>query len=288
MKESSTSRCSPSPIKPGRAELIVEHQNMAGIHEMNHPMDNYIVDRIMIDASRVVSLADQQSSLEHSGLRGRFRELLIDGILEPWLPITVKCATGTVISFKNHFRSKTQEDILLIDQSISPSVLIKPHVDEGVYLRNSVLARIEVKSSLDSNGFNGFVKSCSEYHQLRLDLDDERYNAKKINMMEINMLFAFKSPVQKDTIFSWFNSINNGSISSVCILEHGFWKINTTHGWDEYSCQTPNVKAERLAAFVGLTSNTAFSQHIVAQGRCRLSSLESGIGQYFNFWKPIQ
>lgn len=254
---------------------------------MNHPMDNYVFDRIVIDAHRVVALAEQQSNIEHPGLKGRFRELLVDGILEPWLPTTVQCATGTVVSFKNHFRSKTQEDILLIDQSISPLVLIKPHVHEGVYMRNSVLARIEVKSSLDSNGFKGFKKSCREYHQLGLDLDTERFEAKRINMQEINMLFAFKSLVLKDTVFSWFSPITDGSISAVCVLEHGLWKLNKKCGWDEYLCQTTNVEAERLAAFVGLISNTTFSQHMSAQGRDRLSSLESGVGQYFNYWKSV-
>jgi hypothetical protein len=254
---------------------------------MSHPMDNYVFDRIIIDAHRVVALAKQQSNLEHPGLKGRFRELLVDGILEPWLPATVQCATGTVVSSRNCFRSKTQEDILLIDQSISPLVLIKPHVQEGVYMRNSVLARIEVKSSLDSSGFEGFKKSCDEYHRIGLDLDTERFEAKKINMQEINMLFAFKSSVQKDTVFSWFSSITEGSISAVCVLEHGFWRLNKNPGWDQYSCQTTNVEAERLAAFVGLISNTAFSQHISAQGRDRLSSLESGIGQYFNYWESV-
>jgi hypothetical protein len=208
----------------------------------------------------------------------------VDGILEPWLPATVRCATGTVVSFQNSFRSKTQEDILLIDQSISPSVLIKQHVQEGVYMRNSVLARIEVKSCLDSSGFDEFLTSCKEFHQLRLDLDEERFEAKKVALMELNMLVAFKSPVQKHTVFSWFSSIRDGSISAVCVLEHGFWKLNRNSDWDEYKCRTAINSVERLAAFVGLMSNTAFSQHMAAQGRDRLSSLESGVGYYFNNW----
>ena len=248
-------------------------------------MDNYVFDRILIDAHRVVALAEQQSNIEHPGIKGRFRELLVDGILEPWLPTTVQCATGTVVSQKNHFRSKTQEDILLIDQSISPLVLIKPHVQEGVYMRNSVLARIEVKSSLDLGGFEEFIKSCDEYHLLRLDLDNEQFEANAIKMQEINILFAFKSLVKKDTVFSWFSQITDASISVVCVLEHGLWKINKDHKWVEYLCQTDTVEAERLAAFVGLVSNTAFSQHISAQGRKRSSSLESGVGQYFNYWE---
>ena len=48
---------------------------------MSHPMDKYIFDRILIDAHRVVALAAQQSNIEHPGLKGRFRELLIDGYI---------------------------------------------------------------------------------------------------------------------------------------------------------------------------------------------------------------
>lgn len=253
---------------------------------MSHPMDSYIFDRIVIDAARVVTLAEQQSKITHPGIKGRFRELLVDGILEPWLPSSVQCATGTVVSFANSFRSKTQEDILLIDQSISPSILIKPYIQEGVYMRNSVLARIEVKSTLDSGAFDGFKTSCAEYNLLNLDLDNERFEAKRISMQEISLLFAFKASVQKDTVFSWIRSTTDGSISAVCVLDQGFWKLNNSRNWDEYECQTTNVEVERLAAFVGLISNTAFSQHISAQGRDRLSSLESGVGQYFNKWIP--
>ncbi len=204
------------------------------------------------------------------------------------------CGTGTVISFSNSFRNKTQEDILLIDRSVSPSVLLKPHVQEGVYLRNSVLARIEVKSTLNLTEVRGFQDSCRQFQQVRLDLDNERCNAGKINMQEINILFGFKSSATKETIFSWFSSVIDGSISVVCVPDHGFWRINRRektneeyeYCWEEYQCQTSdNHAAERLAAFVGLISNTAFSQHIAAQGRDRLSTLESGVGQYYNTWE---
>jgi hypothetical protein len=239
---------------------------------------------MIIDAQHVIRLAEQQSKLEHSGLQGRFRELLVDGILEPWLPPIVQCTTGTVISWKNTFRSKTQEDILLIDRSISPAVLLKPQGSEGVYLRNSVVARIEVKSNLNSGKVQGYLESCEQYKKLPLDLDEDRFNAEKIKVQSINILFAFKSEYKKDTIVSWFSSITDGSISIVCIPQHGFWRINEQGVWLEYQCQTEHSEAERLAAFVGLVSNTAFNQHMALQGRERLASLESGVGHYFNYW----
>lgn len=254
---------------------------------MSHPMDNYVVERILIDADRVVALAHLQKRIPHPALKGRFRELLVDGILEPWLPATVHCATGTVVSFHNSFRNKTQDDILLIDRSVSPSVLMKPHVQEGVYMRNSVLARIEVKSTLDVNGYRGFAESCAEYRQLGLDLDDERAAAGIIDMKELNFLFAFESAVSADTLRSWLGSTTDGSLSALCVLDSGFWKLTSEGVWAEYQCQTDRHAAKRLAAFVGLMSNTAFDQHMSAQGRDRLASLESGVGQHFNHWAPL-
>ncbi len=250
-------------------------------------MDNYIRDRMIIDAARVINLAEQQSGLEHQGLKGRFRELLVNELLQPWLPPLVQCVTGTVVSSTNIFRSKTQEDILLIDQQISPAVLIEPSVKEGVYLRNSVLARIEVKSSLELKHVREFKTSCDEFHKLNLDLDNERFQAEKIKMKEINVLFAFKGPKKVSTVLEWFKSETNGIFSIICIPKHGLWKITSVNKWEQYQCQTENKEAERLAAFTGILSNTAFDQHIVAQGRDRLSSLEGGIGQCFNQWAVI-
>ncbi len=247
-------------------------------------MDQYVFERLVIDAQRVVALAQLQKRIAHPGLKGRFRELLVDGILEPWLPATVHCATGTVISFRNAFRSKTQDDILIIDRSISPAVLMKPGVQEGVYMRNSVLARIEVKSTLDISGFRDVGDSCGEYRQLGLDLDVERLRSDRIHMMELNLLFGFESAVSKDTIRTWLSTATDGALSVLCALDQGLWKIEANRRWVEYQCQTQDLQAERLAAFVGLTSNTSFNQHQSAQGRDKLSSLESGVGQYFNSW----
>ena len=260
---------------------------------MIHPMNSYIRDRMVIDAQRVISLAAHQASLEHPGLKGRFRELLVDGILEPWLPPTVSCATGTVISWTNTFRSKTQEDILLIDRSISPAVLLKHSAQEGVFLRNSVLARIEVKSTLTAAHVTEFNQSCLEYHGLNLDLNAEQAEAGKMpKISEINILFGFKSSASAATLLSWFNHTLDGTISVVCVPEYGLWKISKPPSgsvleWLEYTCQTQTQEAERLAAFVALVSNIAFAQHLAYQGRDPLSSLEGGVGQYFNDWISI-
>jgi hypothetical protein len=259
-------------------------------------MDNYIVERMIVDAERAISLAKLQSALEHSGLQGRFRELLVNELLAPWLPPSVFCGTGSVVSFRNHFRSKTQEDVLLVDRSISPPVLIEPEVREGVYLRNSILGRIEVKSTLKKSHLAEFRRSCKQYRGLGLDLDHQRAEKRQRDsrgILELNFLFAFGyvTNTSKQTVLDWFSRDPDGSISMLCIANLGLWKIvehGSTFAWVEYQCQTKDRQdAERVAAFVAQISNTASDQHPLAQGRCRLDTLEGGVGHYFNHWNPV-
>jgi hypothetical protein len=259
-------------------------------------MDDYIRNRLIADARRIRELAEQQSALENNGLKGRFRELLIDGMLDPWLPPTVQCATGTVVSSKNYFRNQTQEDVLLIDRSISPSVLAKRSAQEGVFTRNSVLARIEVKSTLEKADIEQFRESCRQFQNVQLDLTDEQLHYHKkndINYSTINFLFAFKSSASAETTFNWFRDSNkDGSISAVCVADRGYWMIvpgdtPTQFNWVEYQClTTTDPAAERIAAFTGVTSNTAFDQHLRANGRDPLASLNGGVGKHFQSWNP--
>lgn len=270
-----------------------------------NPLDLYVPLSMCIDAQRVYGQSIIQDAISHAGMRGRFRELLIDGMLTPWLPPSVTSMTGTVLSKHNHFRSTTQEDILLVDKQVAPMVTIKQGVDEGVVLRNSVLMRAEVKSNLRRSHIDDFVTSCNEFAQVHLDVDDERHACGRFGLLNINALFAYRSDISAETILQWVTP-HAGMISMVCVANKGFWKsapkttedISKGFCWHEYDCQWAKntrfteilkhpAEAERIAAFTAISSNTAFNQHILAQGRDRLASLESGVGHYFNTWRPV-
>ena len=252
------------------------------------PIQSYVRDRMLADAAHVIRLADQQVSISHLGLRGRFREILVAGMLQPWLPPAVICGTGTVISHSGVHRSRTQEDLLLIDRAICPRVLADQNTEEGVYLRNSVLARTEIKSKLSASGVNGFIESCLEYSQVKLDLTDERlehWRSTDRHQAELNFLFAFKSDQDGCELDRLQRLMNNqaapdGMVSALCVVSKGFWYL-TANGWKAYEPQTGEPAAERVAAFAGFISNTCFEQHIRYLGRDPLDSLEGGVGQYF-------
>jgi hypothetical protein len=111
-------------------------------------MDNYILERLRADAAHLLHLAANESQLQHRGLRGRFRELLIDNLLSPWLPPYIASGTGMIIASENAIRQSTQDDVILYDRSIVPPVLVSPnHAPDGVFLYNSVIATRGVKGA---------------------------------------------------------------------------------------------------------------------------------------------
>jgi hypothetical protein len=96
-------------------------------------VENYILGRL--NAAHLLARADHESQLQHQGIKGRFRELLINDILTPWLPPYILCGTGIVIAAENKVRQFTQDDIIVYDRSLVPPVLAAVnHASEGVFL----------------------------------------------------------------------------------------------------------------------------------------------------------
>jgi hypothetical protein len=125
-------------------------------------MNEYIRNRVRADAAHTVQLAQNERLIVHPGVRGRFRELLVNNLLSPWLPPYVGCGTGVIVDAENRARQSTQEDIVLFDQSLVPSIVASTHAPDGIFPLNGVLARVEVKSVLTKTNLRDAVLAASE------------------------------------------------------------------------------------------------------------------------------
>jgi len=81
--------------------------------------------------------------VEHNGLRGALREMVVRQLLHPLLPPDVGIGTGVVISAAG--QQSKQTDIILYDKNLIPPLLL---ADQGLFPIESVLVSIEVKSIL--------------------------------------------------------------------------------------------------------------------------------------------
>src|SRR5690606_17586807 len=156
-------------------------------------MNKYIRTRVRKDAEHLLALSNNEEEIQHSGLRGRFRELLIDNLLSPWLPPYAACGTGMIIDVENNFRESTQDDIVIFDRSLVPNVLASNKAPEGVFPIDGVLARIEVKSTLTRSSLRDSILAAEDINKMKFAGSE-----KGTWPLPVNLVFAFKSDLSGD------------------------------------------------------------------------------------------
>jgi len=195
-----------------------------------------------------------------------------------------------IIAAENKLRESTQDDIIIYDKSLVPPVLASSRAPEGVFLFNSVLARVEVKSTLKRKDAKDFVKSSLEIAEMRFSVQPNC----TLNLEgPFNLLFAFASDAQGENdpdfevkrlheVMAECNvDPRSGTVSMLCVPGKGFWKLgigdNGKRVWQRLHSTSVS---EHLVWFVGCVSNSCFFGHARRQGRDPSTGLEGGIGNY--------
>jgi hypothetical protein len=91
-----------------------------------------------------VAAAKAVGGVEHPGLKGQLREIVIRDLLRPLFPADVGLGTGVVISASG--KASTQQDVVIYDKSILPPITFEQST--GVFPVEAVLYTVEVKSTL--------------------------------------------------------------------------------------------------------------------------------------------
>ena len=108
-----------------------------------------VVEELLDQAVRnAIQTAERFGGLKHPGVKGLFREALIESVITPMLACPYKAGTGVVVNWHGH--ESAQNDIIIWDDSIYPPFFAARGA--GIYGLKSVVAVIEIKSSLTANG----------------------------------------------------------------------------------------------------------------------------------------
>jgi hypothetical protein len=255
-------------------------------------MNTYLRERLRADAAHVVMRARAEELVVHKGLRGRFRELLVDGLLAPWLPPYAGCGTGMIVDVLDQLRESTQEDIVVFDRSLIPAVLAHPTNAEGVFPVDGVLMRIEVKSTLTRDGLRSAMLAAADIY--RMQFSGAPTTAP---VLPISAVFAFGSDLQGELASElkrllsvavecglYFSEPCAGlstPISALCVAGRGTWTFgklphDTKSLWHQ---ATMRQEHDEILHFIGAASNTCFAVHSDREGRPRdLHVVGGGIG----------
>ena len=104
---------------------------------------------------------DYSSLAKHPTELGDAREALIKGVLQRIIPSTYEIGTGIVVDCR---QNKSKQIDIVIARRDYPSLLL-PHGDR-IYLIESVLATIEVKSQLNSDNLHMSLDNCASVNEL--------------------------------------------------------------------------------------------------------------------------
>lgn len=211
----------------------------------------------------------------HPGLRGRFREILLQNLLIPFLPVTCKAIHGTVIdTLNNRFNSQeqnteegkksTEDDIVIVDAETTPNYLFNQN--EGIITYESVLCRIEVKSKLDRGDLKDAIEGAQKFKKLTLS---SSVGSNLLELAPLQILFAYDSDSTIDYEFKRIkeifeetsSNINDPPIQTFCIANKGVILFVKKDGKDiGWNLIKSDGEYKEILAFIGILHCTILEQ----------------------------
>jgi hypothetical protein len=243
-------------------------------------MNTYIRNRLRADAAHLVARSHVEEGIAHDGLRGRFRELLVDTILAPWLPPYAACGTGMIVDCQDRRRDSTQEDVVIFDRSLVPAVLAHASAMEGVFPLDGVLARVEVKSCLKKGEVRSSVDAAREIYGMGLSGGQQRQT-----IAPISALFAFRTNLKRQADDDLRRLLKVAAeagcyadplpdqppcpITLLCVVGRGCWVYYNIDGRFFWMQAKVLETYDEILFFVGVLSNACFAMHPDRMGMVR-------------------
>lgn len=142
----------------------------------------------------------------HSLHKGTPREAFIREFLEAHLPSTLAIGTGEIINSESSPNSaRRQFDIVIYKRNL-------PKLDFGGgvsgFLVESVIATIEVKSTLDKAGMEQAITAAYQAKKLKKN-EQWSFSSGYIPPAILNFVVAYDGPQQMDTVLGWIIEIEN-------------------------------------------------------------------------------
>jgi len=213
--------------------------------------------------NHLISISKVPANSGHSLHKGTPREAFIKEYLESHLPSNVAIGTGEIIDANSRpGQTRNQYDIVIYKRSY-------PKIDFGGgisgFLVESVIATIEVKSTLDKSEFANAAKAASAAKKLQPNAVSS-FSSGYIPPGIINIIVAYNGPVSMATVHGWVDSVYmengisnaslpieseqriatiSGAIDAVFVLGKGFMYFdNLPFGFvtDQSRQQNPSIK----------------------------------------------
>lgn len=188
-----------------------------------------------------VRSAQAVKDIEHTGIKGQLREIVIRDLFRPLLPADIGLGTGVIVTSTN--QQSSQQDVVMFDRRILPPSLHEGTT--GVFPVESVLYAIEIKSTLTASELKKAHENAKELESLqyRSGLYNESDVPQPHNFTKlIPCIFAFGSDLLgsgKSELdrYDEVRGSDDPAIKVFCVVGHGYWgwvNSNNRYKWGTF------------------------------------------------------
>ena len=222
-------------------------------------------DLLELQAKTALSASRILKNLKNTDLEGTFREEIVCNLIKPLLPMTCGLFHGTAISSISENSRRQEHDILLVDRECLPPFLYSER--DGIFPIESILAKIEVKTTLNELGLEKSLKDADTFRSLIMNI--EGYNTPNTESVSpgnnaLQGIFAFQSNCKDEwarikRILKDLQYWESPPIDFICVARNGLWAYlknnldNDERRW--YFCK-PKRKHHELLSFLALLLDT--------------------------------
>ena len=198
-------------------------------------------------------LYDLSGGVEHDGEKGAFREFFVAGLIRPLLPSQYGVGSGTVVSVSG--KQSRQTDVIIHDRRSLPPIILAGQ--RGMFPVDSVLAVVEVKSTLKANHYCRLADAARHFLPPSLDPDGLEIaipgqlasgaDAPQA-IWPLFSVFAYTSDAPKKSEFERLEEQvpeHNNAIRLIGVLDKGVWCFEN-EAWTEGRGERPADNAVRF------------------------------------------
>ena len=153
-----------------------------------------VLEFLRCSLERIMAMSDSFGSVKDEGVMGVLRESLIESFLEPMLMPPYKAGTGIVTDSKG--LQSGQCDIIIWDDSIFRPLYSARGA--GIYLIESVVAVMEVKSTVRRNSVHQTIQRTCDFKKMWIQRPQTKKHPNESwvaepGILPLNILFGFQS-----------------------------------------------------------------------------------------------
>ena len=243
-------------------------------------------DRLVNSTRNAVGEAQNARKVEHSGVRGRIREIAASSIFLPMLPGGFDIGTGKICD--RYGKQSPETDLIIYNRTILPPILYSER--DGLFPIEASFYSIEVKSMVTATEVRDAIRKGRSTLDLHYDVSegtDPVTGQPFVNKPVLLSLFGFDSDLAKSgtTEIERYAKYDpewnrNPVLRVICVVGRGYWYFHGARGG--WVFHPPTEVHDEVIDFVGGIGNS-LSKKVSARER-----EGQQLGQYLIRARPVQ